>query len=102
MQLLRHPLAAVAFVFSLCLFPIAFMALAWPNMPLVESHGCFWSPNYLEKIVLYPIQEHPLTLTLVTRAVLLLGSLKVAADMARWAMEAWTANRKPAISTTEG
>ncbi|MDE4928771.1 hypothetical protein PQH03_29405 [Ralstonia insidiosa] len=102
MQLLRHLLAAAAFVLALCIFPLACMALAWPETPLVGVNGCFWSPNFMEAILLYPLQEHPLAFTLATGAVLLLASLSMAASLARRAMEAWRAARSPAIDTTKG
>lgn len=102
MQLLRHLIAVPAFVLALCIFPLACMALAWPETPLVGAYGCFWSPNFLEAVLLYPIQEYPVAFTLATGAVLLLASLSMAAALARRAMEAWKAARTTAINTTKG
>lgn len=102
MQLMRHLLAAAAFVLALCVFPLACMALAWPDTPLVGGHGCFWSPNFMEAVLLYPLQEHPLAFTLATGAVLLLATLSMAASLASRAMQAWRTARSPAIDTTKG
>lgn len=102
MQLLRHLLAAAAFVLALCIFPLACMVLAWPETPLVGGNGCFWSPNFMETTLLYPIQEHPLAFTLATGAVLLLASLSMIASLAHRARGAWKAARSTAIDTTKG
>lgn len=78
------------------------MALAWPDTPLIGAYGCFWSPNFLEAVLLYPLQEHPLVFTLATGTVLLLASLSMAAGLFRRAIEAWRAAKSPAIDTTKG